>query len=1459
MPSRSREEARQASMRPRGQVLNETDRHVCFQNGVSRGNADPSWTNNEVKTSKYTCLNFVPTNLWEQLHKFGNSYFLCISIIMYVGEKTPLFVGTIKAFSTIAVLMMMMTITAVMALLDDLRRKEADAEINSAQATVVEVNHGQVETSMRSWSNIHVGDILCVRQDEEFPADMVLLYASGEEGNCYVSTANLDGETNLKIKTASGVTQPLLAAAGNREEDIVAHIQQLSGEVVAEAPNSNIHDFNGNLQLSSGKKESLGIKQFMLRGTVLRNTARCVGLVIYCGNDTRMVRNSRAAPSKQSNLEKTTNRAMCIILLAQALMAALSSVCHWMTKDQYEKYWYLHTVKLVLPDLVAYWLTFFTLYSNLMPISLYPTAEFCNAMQAYFIQNDKSMYYKEEHFCARARSSNLCQELGQVSYIFSDKTGTLTQNVMELKRLSIAGQTYGELTSEVGFTGARSLLEARQSNGAKEIDSFLEALAVAHTVMATKGEDGILKYEAESPDEYALVKAAADLGWIFKARTGNKMVCEVVRPDGQRSQRQYTVLATNEFNSSRKRMSVVVQHESEFLLFVKGADNVMLARAQGQHAKLEQDLKTFAREGLRTLVIGFKRLDRSTVNSWMQRYEEASRQTHERERHLEEVAEEIERPLEIVGATAIEDKLQDAVPETIQKLRTAGIKLWVLTGDKLETARNIGFSTNVLTQAMNIRTVDEEEGVDLRSAKQSFKEQNAERAMMVTGKALAGITQSESSKRDFLKTAQDCSVLIACRVSPMQKAELVRLVREGVSPTPVTLAVGDGANDVPMIQEAQVGVGIAGREGRQSVNNSDFAIGQFKYLQRLLLVHGRWNYRRACKFTLFTFWRNMVQVLMIFYYTFFSGYSGTVLFEDWIRLSFNVICSVPILAVGCFDQDVTAKTSLEHPELYEVGRLGLDLGRRKMFFTLCAAFVHSAIVFLVTILAFPSMDLLGAGDYYTFGTAAYSCLIVDMTYRAMFLTNTHNHYTVLAAVLSLFAYVCWLIFYPSWQWVADMLEPNMYMVPAHMAKTAHFWFCLISVPMLAMVFDVFMTFMYHHFFPDVRDQVQKQQRCQSRASQESSDIEKEERLCCDLDQASDFDGSSLGDSSDGSELSDDFRQLDLSDRAQQRLRSCSPSFDWWHVMVTGVVAGLVILLIGSGALLYSMTTKEVRLVYTQSTTKELSPFDWVHSIVEDPRATIVQECDGLCHIPVTVPEDMKPPILVYYQIFPFYQNYNTYLKSEVITELGGAEVSAELGMKREKNCWASATREQPDGDSIVPCGMQATSVFNDTFTISGVTIDRTNTAWSSDVERYNNPKDYPNRPKTSWLYERFPSVVTDPSLGVKTEAFVTWMRPSAIARVWNPYGYIKQELHKGSVLNITVNSLFNARGLGASKIVTLTEVGSLGGHHDAFGAFLIISGLLCFFVAGMACCIGKCGKDRHDSGFDSESGYEEQA
>jgi len=1392
-------------------------------------NNSATYCSNQIKTSKYTWYSFVPVNLFEQLHKMGNVYFLLISVLMYIGEHTDFFIGTIKAFSTFGTLAMMMTVSAVVALLDDNKRKAADREANEQAANHIHIGvGGKGSKDKKAWEQVKVGDILVVHEGDELPADIVPLFCSGEDGACYVSTANLDGETNLKLKAAAPLAQKALAcgqSSGIAIEDVQQRLHVLSeARVEAEAPQTSIHVFTGTFTLQQAQ-DSLSADNLLLRGTVLRNTKFALGVVIYTGRETRMVMNSRQVPLKLSNLEGVTNSVMIVVLLAQGLMAFFSDLLYLSQKGEYEDLWYLPHKALLLPDVISYWLTFFVLYSNMMPISLYPTMEFCNSLQTYFIRNDIQMYFKELNFPAGVRSSNLCQEIGQVGYVFSDKTGTLTQNVMELKKFCVNGEIFGEMAQGRGFTDGERVaaVRSRDPELAKKIDDFLEVLAVSHTCMVSIVEDGSLRYDAESPDESALVETAAQLGWKFTSRQGNSATVT----NGEKVI-NYEVLATNAFNSDRKRMSVLVKvnknGSEEYCLLVKGADNVMKERATcgTDLATLDQTLSSFATEGLRTLLVGKKKLEAKVAEDWLKTFNEAQRTLTDRDGALAKVAEALEKDVEILGITAIEDKLQDHVPETIEKLRNAGIKVWVLTGDKLETARNIGFSSKVLVDKMSIVTLDREPPLagQMTKAEAMFKNRRPEdKALMVTGAALEEILASDSVKRQFLDMAEDCSVVIACRVSPLQKAQMVRLVREGVTPCPVTLGIGDGANDVPMIQEAQVGVGIAGREGRQAVNNSDFAIGQFSYLQRLLLVHGRWNYRRASKFTIFTFWRNAVQVLCIFYYTLVSGFSGTSIFEDWVRLSFNFLCSLPVMATGCMDQDITAKTALSNPRQYIWGREGLDLNATKMVGALASALVHSLIIAGVCWTAYPSFVATNAGDYYTFGTMTYCCLVLDMNYRVFFLNYTHNKYTLGALALSCLGLACFLIVYPMIKPITFAFVSNMYMTTYHFAKVAPFWICLVAIPIISLNVDLSISKIGRLFSSEERELVILKSK-ESPGSQY-------QRLPEELQSRP-----LVSPSSDSMEEEQEKKEdglvagLEVTDFSQQS--SASVPIDMSHWATQGCAAGMAIVLVLLGLYIRHIchATAEIRLRYFPN----VEGYNVENPPLHDDGST------GQHIVTLTPTVTLRAPILVQYHMGPYYQNANTYLKSEVPQELRGLGFNEGL---RDTLC-SESSRESRQGDAtneIYPCGMKVISFFNDTYSINETSIDETGIAWEADLDRFANPEDYERRGGTLWLHDMFPAISKQD--GVDDEHFAVWMRPSAGTSVTKRWGWINKDIEAGTQLTVTIHDNYPMNGIeDGHKELVLTNLNAFGASDIGLAQALIHGGALALLLSVTATLLG---------------------
>lgn len=530
------------------------------------------------------------------------------------------------------------------------------------------------------------------------------------------------------------------------------------------------------------------------------------------------------------------------------------------------------------------------------------------------------MYYAPIDFPCTPKSWNISDDLGQIEYVFSDKTGTLTQNVMEFKKATINGVPYGEAYTEAQagmsrrqgknveeeiaqardqiakdkgrmIEGLRKLNDngylidddltfiapdfvddlAGESGKEQQIanEDFMLALALCHTVITerTPGDPPKIEFKAQSPDEAALVATAKDCGFTVLGREDDNIILDVMGEE-----RRYTVLNTLEFNSSRKRMSAIIRKpDGKIMLYCKGADSIIYSRlVAGEQYELRkttaEHLEMFAREGLRTLCIAQRELNEAEYQEWNQEHDLAAAAVQNREEKLEEVSDIIERELTLLGGTAIEDRLQDGVPDAIALLGRAGIKLWVLTGDKVETAINIGFSCNLLNNDMDLIVfkLDDEDmanaekqlneslqlfgmtgsDAELAAAQTDHEPPAPTHAIVIDGDSLKLMLDPNLQQR-FLLLCKQCKAVLCCRVSPSQKAAVVHMVKTGLDC--LTLSIGDGANDVAMIQEAHVGVGIAGVEGRAAVMSSDYAIGQFRFLTRLLLVHGRWSYRRLAE------------------------------------------------------------------------------------------------------------------------------------------------------------------------------------------------------------------------------------------------------------------------------------------------------------------------------------------------------------------------------------------------------------------------------------------------------------------------------------------------------------------------------------------------------------------------------------------------------------------------------------
>ncbi|KAG8901247.1 hypothetical protein FRB99_005456 [Tulasnella sp. 403] len=1037
-------------------------------------NETEGYCSNYVSTTKYNLVTFLPKFLAEQFSKYANVFFLFTACIQQIPGVSPT-----NKWTTIVPLGLVLLASAFKETEEDLKRHQSDAELNARKSQVLGEGGSFVE---KRWRDIRVGDIVRLESDDFIPADVVLVSSSEPEGLCYIETSNLDGETNLKIKQASPQTSSLTSPQ---------LVGRLSGYLRSEQPNNSLYTYEGTLVMSvDGVERTIPMSpdQILLRGAQIRNTPWAYGLVVFTGHETKLMRNATATPIKRTAVERQVNVHIVFLFLVLIVLSLVStigsSIRTWFFADQQ---WYLFISDLDINKVRSFvedMLTFVILYNNLIPISLIVTMEVVKFQQAQLINSDLDMYYAKTDTPALCRTSSLVEELGQIEYIFSDKTGTLTRNEMEFRLCSIAGVMYGETSAEgeredgaetrrtfddlraiAGVDGGMQSLKSGGlgGGGGKEalvVKEFLALLAVCHTVIPEVRDEKIV-YQASSPDEAALVAGAELLGYRFHTRKPKSVFVDV----GGVNQ-EYEILNVCEFNSTRKRMSTIVRGpDGKVKLYCKGADTVILERVAPNQPYSEQTLihlEDYATEGLRTLCLAMREISEAEYKEWSGIYDQAAATINGRGEALDQAAELIEKDMFLLGATAIEDKLQEGVPDTIHTLQMAGIKVWVLTGDRQETAINIGLSCRLISESMNLVIVNEENAHDTKEfiSKRLIAIKNQRKtgeqedlALIIDGKSLTFALEKDISKT-FLELAILCKAVVCCRVSPLQKALVVKLVKKNQKA--ILLAIGDGANDVSMIQAAHIGVGISGVEGLQAARSADVAISQFRYLKKLLLVHGAWSYQRLSKLILYSFYKNIVLYMTQFWYSFFNNFSGQIAYESWTLSFYNVLFTVlPPLVIGIFDQFVSARILDRYPQLYTLGQKNAFFTRTAFWMWVANALYHSLVLFGFSIILFwgdlKSSDGRDSGHWF-WGTTLYLAVLLTVLGKAALVSDLWTKYTVAAMPGS---FVFTMIFLPLYALIAPALHFSTEyagIVPRVWGDSV-FYFSLILLPFVCLIRD----------------------------------------------------------------------------------------------------------------------------------------------------------------------------------------------------------------------------------------------------------------------------------------------------------------------------------------------------------------------------------------------------------------------
>nr|XP_031528212.1 probable phospholipid-transporting ATPase IIB isoform X4 [Vicugna pacos] len=897
-----------------------------------------------------------------------------------------------------------LAVTITREAVDEFRRFQRDKEVNSQLYSKLTVR-GKVQVKS---SDIQVGDLIIVEKNQRVPSDMVFLRTSEKAGSCFIRTDQLDGETDWKLKVAVSCTQRLPA---------LGDLFSISAYVYAQKPQLDIHSFEGTFTREDSDPpihESLSIENTLWAGTVVAS-GTVIGVVIYTGKETRSVMNTSNPKSKAGLLDLELNQLTKALFLA---LVALSVVM--VTLQGFVGPWYRNLLRFLL------------LFSYIIPISLRVNLDMGKAAYGWMIMRDESIPGTV------VRTSTIPEELGRLVYLLTDKTGTLTQNEMVFKRLHLGTVSYGpdtmdEIQNHVvdsysqthsqlgGNTTSSTPPRKAQSSAPKvrksvssRVHEAVKAVALCHNVtpvyesragVATDAEfaevdqdfsDENRTYQASSPDEVALVQWTESVGLTLVNRDLTSM--QLRTPSGQVL--TYCLLQTFPFTSEIKRMGVIVRDEStaEITFYMKGADTAMSTIVQ-YNDWLEEECGNMAREGLRTLVVAKKALTEEQYQDFESRYNQARLSLHDRALKVAAVVESLEREMELLCLTGVEDQLQAGVRPTLEMLRNAGIKIWMLTGDKLETATCIAKSSHLVS-----RTQDTHVFRPVTSRGEAHLELNAFRrkhdcALVISGDSLEVCLKYY--EHEFMELACQCPAVVCCRCSPTQKARIVSLLRQHTGRR--TCAIGDGGNDVSMIQAADCGIGIEGKEGRQASLAADFSITQFRHVGRLLVVHGRSSYKRSAALGQFVMHRGLIISTMQAVFSSVFYFASVPLYQGFLMVGYATVYTMfPVFSL-VLDEDVRPDTAMLYPELYKDLTKGRSLSFKTFLVWVLISVYQGGILMYGALVLFES-------EFVHVVAISFTALILTELLMVALTVRTWHWLMVVAQFLSLGCYVASLAF-----------------------------------------------------------------------------------------------------------------------------------------------------------------------------------------------------------------------------------------------------------------------------------------------------------------------------------------------------------------------------------------------------------------------------------------------------------------
>uniref|UniRef100_A0A673BAP7 Phospholipid-transporting ATPase n=1 Tax=Sphaeramia orbicularis TaxID=375764 RepID=A0A673BAP7_9TELE len=921
---------------------------------------------NVINNQKYNFFTFLPAVLFNQFKYFFNLYFLLLACSQFVNE---LRLGALYTYWVPLGVVLLITIT-----------REA------------------------------VEEIRCYLRDKEnqrVPADMIFLRTSERNGSCFLRTDQLDGETDWKLRLPVACTQRLPTAAD---------LLQIRSYVYAEEPNIDIHNFIGTFTREDGDppvNESLSIENTLWASTVVAS-GTVVGVVIYTGKELRSVMNTSNPRNKVGLFDLEVN---CLTKILFGALVVVSLVM--VALQHFAGRWYLQILRFLL------------LLSHIVPISLRVNLDMGKMVFSWMIKKDSKIPGTV------VRASTIPEQLGRISYLLTDKTGTLTQNEMVFRRLHLGTVAYGmdsmdEVQSHVfsaytqvkkhavvrtimeGTLNAQSSKNSKATKVRKTISSrvheAVKAIALVHNVTPVYEANGVTDqaeaeqhyedtcrvYQASSPDEVSLVQWTESVGLTLVGRDQSSM--QLRTPTGQIL--NFTILQIFPFTYESKRMGIIVRDEStgEITFYMKGADVVMAGIVQ-YNDWLEEECGNMAREGLRVLVVSKKSLTEEQYQDFEARYVQAKLSVHDRSLKVATVIESLEMEMELLCLTGVEDQLQADVRPTLEILRNAGMKVWMLTGDKLETATCTAKNAHLITRNQDIHifrpvTTRGEAHLELNAFRRKH-----DCALVISGDSLEVCLKYY--EYEFMELACQCPAVVCCRCAPTQKAQIVRLLQERTGK--LTCAVGDGGNDVSMIQEADCGVGVEGKEGKQASLAADFSVTQFKHLGRLLMVHGRNSYKRSAALSQFVIHRSLCISTMQAVFSSVFFFASVPLYQGFLIIGYSTIYTMfPVFSL-VLDKDVKSEVAMLYPELYKDLLKGRPLSFKTFLIWVLISIYQGSIIMYGALLLFDS-------EFVHIVAISFTSLILTELLMVALTIQTWHWLIIVAELLSLACYIASLVF-----------------------------------------------------------------------------------------------------------------------------------------------------------------------------------------------------------------------------------------------------------------------------------------------------------------------------------------------------------------------------------------------------------------------------------------------------------------